>query len=110
MKPASTTASTGRAQTGPAEPSDLSTAGDRPCNDTPGYVVQVGSFGVPENAAGLRDKLNDAYGDARILRKESPNGPLYAVLVGSGSDRDAATALMRRLRRDNVGRFRRSYG
>ena len=107
-EPASTTASTGPPQAMPEPlvgPSGPSTVGDRPCNDTPGYAVQVGSFGVPENAAGLRDKLNDAYGDARILRKESADGPLYAVLVGSGSDRDAARALMRRLHRDNVDGF-----
>jgi rare lipoprotein A len=106
---APTTASAPPPETAPATPtpapSDPSTSTERPCNDSPGYGVQVGSFGVPENAAGLRDKMNDAYGNARILRKETQNGPLYAILLGSGSDSYTANALMERLRRDNIDGF-----
>ncbi len=89
----------------PSPPSDPSTSTEQPCNDRPGYGVQVGSFGVPENAAGLRDKMNDAYGNARILRKETQAGPLYVVLLGSGSDSYAANALRERLRRDSINGF-----
>lgn len=93
----------------PAEPPSsglpTSTSSEKPCNSSPGYGVQVGSFGVPENAAGLRDKMNTAYGNARILRKETQNGPLYTVLLASGSDSYTATTLVERLRRDNIEGF-----
>ena len=106
---APTTASAPPPESAPATPtpapSDPSSSTEHPCNDSPGYAVQVGSFGVPENAAGIRDKMNEAYGNARILRKETQNGPLYAVLLGSGSDSYAATALTERLRRDNIDGF-----
>ena len=88
-------------------PSDLPTSpsSEKPCDTSLGYGVQVGSFGVSENAEGLRDKMNDAYGNARILRKETQDGPLYAVLLGSGSDSYVANVLMDRLRRDNIHGF-----
>lgn len=91
----------------PAAPSGppTSASGEQPCNDSPGYAVQVGSFGVPENAAALRDKMNDAYGNARILQKETRGGPLYAVLLSSGSDAYTANALLEHLRRDNINGF-----
>ena len=75
------------------------------CNENPAYGVQVGSFRVRENAERLRDKMNAAYRNARVLRKKTPNGLRYTVLLGAGANSNAATSLMERLRRDNIDSF-----
>lgn len=75
------------------------------CNENPAYGVQVGSFRVRENAERLRDKMNAAYRNARILRKKTPNGRRYTVLLGAGDDSYAAMRLMKRLKRDHIDAF-----
>ena len=67
--------------------------------------MQVGSFRVRENAERLRDKMNAAYRNARVLRKKTPNGLRYTVLLAAGADSYDATGLMERLRRDNIDSF-----
>ena len=75
------------------------------CNENPAYGVQIGSFRVRENAERLRDKMNAAYRNARILRKKTPNGLRYTVLLVAGADSYAATGLLKRLRGDNIDGF-----
>ena len=75
------------------------------CNENPAYGVQVGSFSVRENAESLRDKMNAAYRNARILRKKTSNRLRYTVLLGAGADSYTANVLLERLSGDNIDGF-----
>ena len=49
--------------------------------------------------------MNAAYRNARVLRKKTPNGLRYTVLLGAGADSNAAMRLMKRLKRDHIDAF-----
>ncbi len=66
-----------------------------------GWVVQVGSFAEPGNAAALRDRLAASGFRAFTERMPRQGGkPLTRVLVGPDSERADAAARLERLRRD----------
>jgi rare lipoprotein A len=65
------------------------------------FAVQVGAFRNKDTAEGLRKRMADRYGSARLLeRAESPG--LWRVLVGAEPNEDAANGLAARIRRDSV--------
>lgn len=75
------------------------------CGDEPAYGVQVGAYRELENAERKQAEMNAAYGDARILKKQSSGGDLYHVVVGSASDSYRANQWLARLQADNVAGF-----
>ena len=69
------------------------------------FGVQVGAFRNRENAEGLRKRMADRYGTARLLeRAESPG--LWRVLVGAEASLEAANQLAARIRQDSVEKNR----
>jgi rare lipoprotein A len=65
------------------------------------FAVQVGTFRNKDNAEGLRKRMAERYGTARLLeRAESPG--LWRVLVGAEPTPDAAAGLAARIRQDSV--------
>jgi rare lipoprotein A len=77
-----------------------------PPNVTPAlFAVQVGAFRNRNNAEGLRKRMADQYGTARLLeRAESPG--LWRGLVGAEPTEDTAGQLAERIRQDSVEKSR----
>jgi rare lipoprotein A len=73
-----------------------------PPNVTPAlFAVQVGAFRNKGSAEGLRQRMADRYGSARLLqRPENPN--IWRVLVGAEPTEEAAGQLAVRIRQDSV--------
>lgn len=65
-----------------------------------GWMVQVGSFSDPENAAALRDELRQAGFTAHSDRIQVDDRVRYRVRVGPEIDRGAAELLLRRLKEE----------
>ncbi len=65
-----------------------------------GWVVQVGSFRLRNNAAALRDKLKAAGYEVIEEKGETRNIPIYRVKVGPVEKRKRATVLLAKLRRE----------
>ena len=75
------------------------------CGEGSGYGVQVGSFRILENAERMRGKMKEAYGDGRVLGKQTPAGDLFSVIVGAAPDSYTANQWLARLQKDNVNGF-----
>jgi len=73
-----------------------------PPNVTPAlFAVQVGAFRNKGSAEGLRQRMADRYGAARLLqRPENPD--IWRVLVGAEPTEEAAGQLAARIRQDSV--------
>jgi len=73
-----------------------------PPNVTPAlFAVQVGAFRNKGSAEGLRQRMADRYGSARLLqRPENPD--VWRVLVGAEPTEEAAGQLAARIRQDSV--------
>lgn len=75
------------------------------CEPGPYYGVQVGAFGVRENAERARLKMSERYGAAVIVVRRPADGPLYRVVLGPAAGFDDARSLFERLRREDVSGF-----
>ncbi len=65
------------------------------------FAVQVGAFRNKGSAEGLRQRMADRYGSARLLqRPENPD--IWRVLVGAEPSEEAAGQLAARIRQDSV--------
>ena len=75
-----------------------------PTADVPagGWFVQVGSFGNPDNARGLQERLEDHDYPALISRYRSDGTTLHRVRVGGFESREAAEAVLEALQ-DRMG-------
>lgn len=68
---------------------------------TPGtWNLQVGSFSQQANATSLRDRLKKSGYQASMQELKGANGPVYRVLIGPVSDRQAAEKLRNKLARE----------
>lgn len=67
---------------------------EAPPPPTGDWFVQVGSFGNPDNARGLRERLEDHGYQALISEYEAGETPLHRVRVGGFADREAAEAVL----------------
>ena len=68
------------------------------------YGVQVGVFRTESNAKQLRDRMQGAYANTQIVRRDGPQ-PTWRVLVGRESSHEAARALAARIRKDHGETF-----
>ena len=75
------------------------------CEPGPYYGVQVGAFGVRENAEQARLKMSERYGAAVIVVRRPADGPLYRMVLGPAAGFDDARSLFERLRREDVSGF-----
>jgi hypothetical protein len=68
--------------------------------EAPGFWVQVGAFGVKQNADKLADKLRAAGLPVEIVTKQSTKALLHHVRVGSYPTREAAQTAGEKLKQD----------
>ena len=73
-----------------------------PPNATPAlFAVQVGAFRNRDNAEGLRRRMAERYGSARLV--ERPENPgVWRVLVGAEPTQEGAGQLAGRIRQDSL--------
>ena len=64
----------------------------------PRYAVQAGAFADRDRAEAFRQRMNDAFADARTLIDTSGNAPLWRVLVGREMTREQAASLAARVK------------
>ena len=83
----------------------LSGSNEAPCRLGPYYGVQVGSFREIENAQRLEVKMSGSYGETQIIRKLTPQGLRYRVVVGPASDQAGANRSHARLEKDRIPGF-----
>ena len=107
-RPASETAAAregGEAEPEPIPEREAAPIAEGGCEPGPYYGVQVGAFGVRENAEKARLKMSERYGAAVIVARRPADGPLYCVVLGPAAGFDDARSLFERLRRDDVSGF-----
>ena len=107
-RPASETAAAregGEAEPEPIPEREAAPIAEGGCEPGPYYGVQVGAFGVRENAEKARLKMSERYGAAVIVARRPADGPLYRVVLGPAAGFDDARSLFERLRRDDVSGF-----
>jgi|GEM_PF-2814575 len=88
----------GRAGAPPVASAPASTA--RPDTNDRGWIVQAGSFSLPENANLLRDKLRSQRFDAFVERIAAGGRTLYRVRVGPRTSRAQSEAIAARMQRE----------
>ncbi len=88
----------GRAGAPPVASAPASTA--RSDASDRGWIVQAGSFSLPENANVLRDKLRSQRFDAFVERIAAGGRTLYRVRVGPRTSRAQSEAIAARMQRE----------
>ncbi len=88
----------GRAGAPPVASAPAATA--RPDTNDRGWIVQAGSFSLPENANLLRDKLRSQRFDAFVERIAAGGRTLYRVRVGPRTSRAQSEAIAARMQRE----------
>lgn len=93
--PRATAAASTASETAPRNPaSEATTASRTPATtDVRGWVVQVGAFSTPADAASQATKMRDAGFTAFIDRLDAPKGTLHRVRVGPEAQRANAERL-----------------
>jgi cell division septation protein DedD len=69
------------------------------------FAVQVGAFRDLARAESVRDSMKARHGTARIVRRETADGVIHRVLVGSEEDEAKAAALAERLKSEGASGF-----
>jgi len=57
------------------------------------YTIQVGSFGDPDNAERLRERLAERFDDVYVSEVDADGGRIYRVRVGRFTQRTAAVSV-----------------
>lgn len=78
----------------PTATEEQATQTQAPLPPTGDWFVQVGSFGNPDNARGLRERLEDHGYQVLISEYQAGETPLHRVRVGGFADQEAAEAVL----------------